>query len=62
MNTKKKYEELKTELILEIHKSALTGLLNPRVAKIEHEIEFLRSHCEHKFVNGICEYCEYSEN
>lgn len=34
-----------------------TFVLNPRIGEIDKEIRELQAKCEHRFVNGICEFC-----
>lgn len=61
MDIKKRYQTLKVERILEVQRSALTGLVNDRIALIEEEIQKLRQQCDHTFSNGVCEKCEQED-
>lgn len=39
-----------------------TFVLNKEVLEITNEIDKYRNMCEHKYINGICIYCDKKEN
>ena len=38
-----------------------TFVLNPKVHQLMEELEEVRAHCEHNWVNGICTICGMEE-
>ena len=41
--------------------SISTFVLDPEMAHIQREIDNLQAQCTHEFVNGICKWCDKSE-
>ena len=52
---KKKIDELSLEV--EQLMDPTTFVLNPRISEIDKEIKALQAQCQHKFVDGVCEFC-----
>ena len=52
-NKKKRIEDLS---------DPTTFVLNKEIEELNKEIDELQEKCEHKFTDGVCEYCGKEEN